>query len=633
LFSQQTECDINMNLRTLLIPAITSLCLLTANALCDETPTLQAAPTSGFTAADGPARDITVGSLDVNTGFMFQIELVSRGAAISKVTLSEFPDRNYKNPQPLVLLSPVTKGDGGQILSMANTEFVFTDSQVQLALDKLNWQCFDVEIADGSQTARFEAVIKDKSTGEPVIKLTKTYRVIPNSYHIDCDLTIENLSPAEQKFRFNLTGPAGIDKEDIRADTRKAVAGFRDTQGKVVSTRLDVKKLSKAKTTDQTRLTQPGGSFLWAAIINKYFAAILVPLPEQGKDTCNWVADKNGRFYDPDRQPDSGDENIALDLKIASSTLAPAGQSAGGKTYKFQLYLGPKDKGFFDRNEQYKKLGFAQTIDFMACCCPSAMIYPLAFGILAIMKWMHTYLIANYGVVIIILVLLVRLVLHPLTKKGQVSMSKMTQLGPKAEEIKKKYADDKAEMNRQMMALYREHGASPIMGMLPTLVQMPVWIALYSAIDASIDLRGASFLPFWITDLSAPDAIYRFSAVKIPLLGLLDSVNLLPILMGVAFYLQQKLTPMQAAASPQAAQQQKMMMIMMPVMFPLMLYKAPSGLNLYIMASVFGGVVEQYIIKKHIREKEKAEVQGLVAVTSKTGGKLKKKKPKPFFRT
>jgi YidC/Oxa1 family membrane protein insertase len=189
-------------------------------------------------------------------------------------------------------------------------------------------------------------------------------------------------------------------------------------------------------------------------------------------------------------------------------------------------------------------------------------------------------------------------------------------------------------MNKQLMALYKEQGATPIMGMLPMFVQMPIWVALYSAIYASVELRGAPFLPFWITDLSAPDALFRFPAVTLPLLGVLNSVNLLPILMGVAFYLQQKLMPSQAAAStnPQVAQQQKMMMIMLPVLFPLMLYKAPSGLNLYIMSSVFAGVIEQYVIRKHIRQKEQAEAQGLVATTSKTGGKVKKKKPKPFYK-
>ncbi len=159
---------------------------------------------------------------------------------------------------------------------------------------------------------------------------------------------------------------------------------------------------------------------------------------------------------------------------------------------------------------------------------------------------------------------------------------------------------------------------------------------MWSAVYASIELRGAPFLPFWITDLSVPDALYRFpTPIVVPLLGWkIESLNLLPLLMGVAFYLQQKLMPSQPAASanPQAAQQQKMMMIMLPLLFPLMLYKAPSGVNLYIMASTFAGVFEQHVIRKHIREKEKAEAKGLVAATSKTGGKVKKKKPKPFYR-
>jgi YidC/Oxa1 family membrane protein insertase len=276
-----------------------------------------------------------------------------------------------------------------------------------------------------------------------------------------------------------------------------------------------------------------------------------------------------------------------------------------------------------------------QVIDFMGCCCPASIIKPLAFGILAIMKAMYV-VIPNYGVVIIILVLLMRLLMHPVTKKSQVSMSKMSKLAPRAEEIKKKYANNKAEMNKKLMELYREQGASPITGMLPMFVQMPIWIALWSAIYASIDLRGAAFLPFWITDLSVPDALLSWSPVTIPLLGWkLSSLNLLPILMGLAFYFQQKLMPTQAnaATNPQMAQQQKMMAIMMPLLFPLMLYTAPSGVNLYIMSSTFAGVIEQKVIRKHIKEREEQEAQGLVPTTSKAGGKVKKKKPKPFFKT
>ena len=614
---------------TLIVAAFVSL-----KASAAENPQLKAADFTTFGADNAPAKSVTLGSTDPKSGFKFQLELSSKGAAISKATLSEFDDRDYKDPQPLVILSPVQTFSGSEVLSMANTGFVFVQQELQLALDRLHWESYDVEKDyDGSQTARFEAVIKT-SAGEPVMKLIKTYKVTVGSYHLDIAETVENLSSSEQKVGFNLAGPIGIGREGIRGDMRKVVAGFRDSQGQITSARLDVKKLNKAKNISDRRLVKNNDNFLWVAAVNKYFAAILVPVPDAGEDYCDWVKDKTGRFYNPDGWADTGDETIGLDLKIAATTLPATGNANSTKTYNFQLYLGPKDKSLFDKNELYQNLGFVQTIDFMACCCPAGIISPLAFGILAIMKWMYS-LIGNYGVVIIILVLLFRIAIHPLTKKSQVSMSKFSKIAPKAEEIKKKYANNKTEMNKHMMALYKEQGASPIMGFLPMMVQMPIWIALWSAIYASIELRGAPFLPFWITDLSVPDALVRFATITVPLFNWkIDSLNLLPIMMGVAFYLQQKLMPhpTAASASPQAAQQQKMMMIMMPLLFPLMLYKAPSGVNLYIMASTFAGVIEQHIIRKHIREKEQAESVGLVAATSKTGGKVKKKKPKPFYK-
>jgi len=610
------------------------------SAEADKAGQLQALDVPSLGADHAEPKAVTLGSIDPNSGFKFLLELTTKGASITKATFSEFDDRDYRDPQPLVILSPVNLPDGRQILSMANGRVVFPQQQLQLPLNRLHWQGFEVEkdYYDGSQTAMFEAIIKNKDTGQPVVKLTKTYRVMVGSYMLDCDLTIENLSDNEQNLRFHLAGPTGIGREDVSRDMRRAVAGFRESNGQVAAVRLklNAKKLYNAGGIDTRELTRPSPGFLWVATANKYFAAILVPVPQQGKDYCDWVTNKQGTFYNPDidKRADSGDETVGVSLKTATAKLAPTGQADSTRAYKFQLYLGPKDKSLFDRNELYRKLGFVQTIDFLACCCPASIISPLAFGILALMKWMYGF-IANYGVVIIILVFLMRLVMHPVTKKSQLSMSKMTKLAPKAEEIKKKYANNKTEMNKHLMALYREQGASPVMGMLPMMVQMPIWIALWSAVYTGIELRGASFLPFWITDLSAPDALVRFSAVTVPLLGWkIDSLNLLPILMGVAFYLQQKLMPKQAAAAtnPQVAQQQKMMMVMLPVLFPLMLYKAPSGVNLYIMASTFAGVIEQQVIRKHIHEKELTEEKGLVAATKKTGGKTKKKKPKPFYK-
>jgi len=595
-------------------------------------------------ADNAEAKTIVLGAQDPNTedpetGFKFQLELSSKGAAIRKATFSNgngngFDDRHYKNPQPLVILSPV----GGQPGSMANKELILVEQKLQLRLNDLHWKSYEVEhSSDGSQMARFEAVIKT-SAGEPVIKLVKTYKIVPGSYLLDCDLTVENLSDSLQKVRFNLAGPKGLGREGFRTDMRKAMACYRDSEGKFNSkqnVKFSAKTLRNSNGLYSEPLAKPEDNFLWVAATNKYFAAIVVPSPDEGKDYCDWITDKTGLLYNPDRdeRADSGDETIGVDLQIAPKDFSANGQPDSSKTYNFRLYLGPKDKSLFDKDQMYRDLGFMYTIDFMGCCCPSAIINPLAFGILAFMKWMYGF-IGNYGVVIIILVFLFRIVIHPLTKKSQVSMRRMSKLAPRAEEIKKKYANNKTEMNKHIMALYREQGASPVMGFLPMMVQMPVWIALWSAIYTSIDLRGEPFLPFWITDLSVPDAFFRFpSPIIIPLVNWkILSLNLLPILMGVAMYLQQKMMPKQAATNPQAAQQQKMMMIMMPLFLPLVLYNGPSGVNLYIMSSTFAGVIEQYFIRKHISEKEEAEAQGLVAVTRKTGGKVKKKKPKPFYK-
>jgi YidC/Oxa1 family membrane protein insertase len=595
-----------------------------------------------YWAVGGDPEKIFIGAKDPNTedpqiGFPLQLELDSAGASIRKATLScgagkGFNDRNPKGPKPLVLLSPVGTGEKNETLSMANQSLVLVEQNIQLALNTLSWKTLDRQKNDdGSQSVSFEAEINYAGL-EPVLKIRKTYTIYPKNYYLDCYLTVENVSVKDQKISFNLAGPVGITREDKRSDDRKAIGGFVNAKGQITTAIKQIANLKKAATESAAggRLSKDADNFLWAAIVNKYFAAILVPVADEGTQYCKWIKDKKGLYFDPDQTSDSGDETIGIDLKTTPDIV----KTNSSRTYKFQLYLGPKDKEIFDKDKRFKDLGFVNAID-MPCCffCPlMVIIRPLAFGLITLMDLMYKVL-PNYGVVIIILVLIVRLLMHPLTRKGQVAMSKMGKLAPMVEEIKKKYGNDKIEMNKQIAAFYKEHGATPILGMLPMLLQMPIWVALYSAIDASISLRGAKFLPVWITDLSAPDAVFSFPQVNLILFSF-SSLNLLPILMGVAFYLQQKLTPQQpsTAANPQLAQQQKMMAIMTTVLFPLMLYSAPSGLNLYIMASTFAGAIEQYVIKKHIEQQEQTASVGLVSATSKTGGKVKKKKPKPFFK-
>jgi len=603
-------------------------------------PQLQA-PAVSFSAEGGPRQELSIGSSDKASGFKYQLVLDSLGAGVRTATFSEYDIRDGKTRKPLVFLSPV-QADGRTVLSLANGALTLVNQRQRLRLDQFSWRSLGVQnLPEGGESAAFEAVIVD-SDNRPALKLTKTYRIQPGTYLLDCTFNLENLTGEAQKVQCDLTGPVGLEYEGLSTDMRKAVAGFRTPQGQVTTVRRDASALYKAykdNKPENRRLNagSSGDAFLWAAAVNRYFAAIVVPVPPDPNGYVDWIAGKSGTYYSEDGgRTDPRYSTIGLQLSTTEITLGPAGQANSSGSFPFNVYVGPKDKSLFDKTPLCRRLGFVQTIDFMGCCCfPMSIISPLAFGILAVMKWMY-YVIPNYGVVIIILVLLMRLVLHPVTRYSQIAMSKMSELAPRAEEIKKKYGNNKAEMNKKLMELYREQGASPIMGFIPMFIQIPIWVALWSAIYTTIDLRGAPFLPFWITDLSAPDAVVTWPPVTIPLFGwTVHSLNLLPILMGVAFYLQQKLVPMQqpsAATNPQLAQQQKIMMIMMPLLFPLMLYNAPSGVNLYIMASTFGGVFEQWIIKKHIEEKKKQDAQGLIAATSKTGGKVKKKKPRPFYR-
>jgi len=598
----------------------------------DEPTTLRQAPI-GFRAKGGEPETVIIGAKDPNiedteTGYEYQLQLNSKGASIAKATFVEFEEHEFDSDRPLSILRPVGEGPG-RIFSMANREFILEDYGQLLRLNALPWDSRGAEqISDTEQRATFDATILT-GQGDEFIKLTKSYTVEKGKYHFRCTLKVQNLTDSAQQIRYNMTGPLGLPREAARQDMRKVVAGFRDSEGKVTSNRINIGKLKDAEAIGERTLKHDDDRFLWAAVVNKYFAGIMVPGAEEGAD---WIKEKSGRYYDPDEIEGSGDETLGVEVQTKVAELAPAGEKGDTKEYSFLVYIGPKDKSIFDDVAIYSQLGFIETIDFRGCCCPANILRPLAFGILGLMNALYA-VIPNYGVVIIIFVLFIRLLLHPITKKSQISMQRLSKVAPQIEEIKKKYGDNKQEMNKRIMQLYKEQG-SPVMGFLPMLIQMPIWIALYSAIYASIKLRGAAFLPFWITDLSAPDALVRFTGFTIPFFGEIDSLNLLPILMGVAMYFQQKLMSNKAttAANPQAAQQQKIMMIMMPLLLPLFLYKAPAGLNLYIMSSVFAGVVEQYVIRKHIREKEEAEARGKVPATAKTGGKAKKKKTKPFYK-
>ena len=176
-------------------------------------------------------------------------------------------------------------------------------------------------------------------------------------------------------------------------------------------------------------------------------------------------------------------------------------------------------------------------------------------------------MLPNYGVAIIILTILVKIVFWPLTHKSTESSKKMQKLQPLIAELKEKHKDAPQKMQQAQMALYKEHGVNPLASCLPMLVQLPIFIALFTVLRSSIELRFASFL--WIADLSEPEGLLDG---MIPLIG---SLNILPIVMTGTMIIQQQLTP--TAGDPQ----QKKMMMMMPAMMLLFFYNMASALVLY----------------------------------------------------
>ncbi len=576
-----------------------------------------------ITAINAEEKAFTLGStLSKETNpYRLEISLTSKGGAIASARLRDYNNRESENPKPFEILKPM-----GRNFSFASRRLVLPDAGRSFPLDKLNWTSEGtITNPDGSETITFTAIVlQDESE---FLKLVKTFTLRQEDYLIDCNISVQNLSKENSKIMLETYGPVGITREDPRADVRTVTGAYLNQQNAVEVTKTNIKDIVKDFGGKMKMFHKNAEfKFIWASIEDKYFTSIIRPVPADSNLNSDWTGDKYALGFDPDLTVKE-DENIGLLLETKNLTIASGEQV----TYTYQVYIGPKDKELFNSVPLYKQLGFVNTIEFQACC--GLGFGWLSFIILDAMNWLNQF-IPNYGVIIIIFVLVVRLILHPVTKKSQVSMMRMSKLGPMAEEIKKKYGDNKAEMQKQMAVLYREQGIAPMLGCLPMFLQMPIWVALYSAINTGIEFRGAAFLPFWITDLSMPDALlYLPAAVEnIPLIGSFigSSFNLLPILLGVAMFAQQKLTPMSAPpTNPQAAQQQKMMLWMMPIMMLLFLYRAPSGLNLYIMASTAGGVVEQYVIRKHIKERQALEEAGLVPTTSKLGGKLKKKKPKP----
>jgi len=589
------------------------------------------------------SKDVVLGDLDEKeTGYKAKIVFDSTTASVRDALLSEHKLKVTDEQTGYPLLAPANDSQGRQwhsfmlgIMKLKGRSEVFDLSQNCWGRAKIN------DVNGGKHISFTATVANDKD--QSVLEITKRFAYLRDNYELDFSLEIVNKSDADVKLEsLELIGPVGVIREAPRSDRRNVVAAYPGEKDSIDVKREQARKIYDKDYPDkEVDLAVDGVNNLrWFALANKYFAAAVRPIPADGTGKVDYLQSViKAKTLNHTPEPDPSNTFIVSGTiaKDEPLTLKPASKNS----FDFKVYLGPIDKDIFD-TPQYAKFHYEHLLYRPTCAwCSFDWLNSL---LVKMMKGTYK-IVGNYGVAIIILVLLVRLALHPIMKKSQVNMMKMGKMGPKIEEIKKKYAGNKEEIQKQTMAVYKEQGATPILGCLPMLLQMPIWIALFTAVDSTVALRHQGLFPaswHWLTDLSAPDRLIPFTVfgvtkpIMIPILGGIDAFNLLPILLCIAMFLQMKFSPQQTAMSsnPQAAQQQKMMMYMMPVMMLLFFYTAPSGLNLYIMASTFGGLIEQHYIRKHLKAQEAKEIVGTVQSTAKVSSRFapKKKKPKPPIR-
>jgi len=409
-----------------------------------------------------------------------------------------------------------------------------------------------------------------------IFTMTKRYEFKPNEYMFELTVTL-NGGNSISGFDFSgaaytlIYGPQ-IGPEFERLDQRYEYRRYLTYKGK-----LNTERVNERNPTVIT--TQPS----WAAIAGKYFTLMALPYASQ---------------YDIvfSMQAESG-------LPAASRLYITRPAASGSRIEdKYHFYLGPKNQENLmiyergDNDYRLRETGLFEVADSKGFLAPLEKL----------LKWflqLFYRIIPNYGVAIILLTILVKLLLFPLTKKGSESTLRMQALSPKIKELQVKYKDNPQKMNAEMAEFYKKEGYNPLSGCLPMLLQMPIFFAMYNLFNNHFDLRGAMFIPGWIPDLSLPESIYDFpDNFRLPLLGW-TALRLLPFIYVGSQLLYGKVTQ---TPDQQGNSQMKIMLYAMPVIFFFVLYDVPSGLLIYWIMSNLLTMVQQVAINKFLAAKKAA---------------------------
>lgn len=399
----------------------------------------------------------------------------------------------------------------------------------------------------------------------PGSAIVKTFTIIGNSYACTAEVELQNMEQFMPQRTYDITWKGGLKfQEQNSVDESNTAIALTSVNGTIDE--FDATEYA------QPTSVQSAGEINFIATRTKYFVAAIIPQ----KIDPNAIAFMEGV---KEGAPNEGN--------LEKYSLAYRNRYKGGiQKDAFTIFIGPQ---IYDTLQAY---GLEKTINFGTFYGVKWLVAPIGeYVILPTLSFLHTF-IANYGIVIILFSFLMKIVLQPFSASQMKSMQKMKAVQPLLQKVQEKYKDDRTEISKETMKIYSEYGINPAGGCLPMIMQMPILISLWSVLGSWMDIRHQHFFG-WISDLSAPDVILDLG-FKLPLFQV-DKLSGLALLMGIAMFIQQKMT----ITDPN----QKSMVYIMPIMFIFMFSGFPSGLNVYYFIFTVLGILQQIWITKFSKKK------------------------------
>ena len=498
--------------------------------LDESTPT-----TAPFTYVPPPLEGYTPRIIMVDTP-LYKIKISDLGAAFSSFKLKNF--RKSADPDsPLKQLIPPQIKDKGTVwVTLQNN-----------SVDGLDKAVFTTEHKEDVLTVNTqEQVLVFSWTSPEGVVLEKKYTFSPNSYVIDLEVVFKNTTSQAIQDQVLVSLDAAYDSKSSRYSFQGPAA--------LINNKLEQIKIKKLK--DQNVFS---GNIRWISIQDRYFMQAFMPQTETD-------ASMRVLFNQKDL--------LQASFVKPTTVIQPGTQH----TYNYHLFFGPK------KIQILRGIGFDlhKSVNF-------GMFTFIAKPCLWLMNQIYA-VIPNYGIAIILLTLLTKIILWPLGNKSYKSMHQMKKLQPLMADIREKYKGDKKKMNEELMNLYRTYKINPMGGCLPMVAQIPIFFALYRMLYEAIELRHAPFFG-WITDLSAPDRLFSFD-FSIPFMEPPFGIPVLTLIMGATMFLQQKMSP------PPGDPTQAKMMMFLPIVFTFIFINFSAGLVLYWLVNNVLSISQQYYITK-----------------------------------